>query len=94
MGKQRYGALRGRVVASAEERNDHTSPHYQILVMADGEPWRIAVNVKSTDKGGSGPDRSILLYRIVDDSAIRFCRPSSNSTKALTRSQAVLGMAV
>jgi uncharacterized protein YukJ len=67
MGKQRYGALRGRVVASAEERNDHTSPHYQILAMADGEPWRIAVNVKSTDKGGSGPDRSILLYRIVDD---------------------------
>jgi uncharacterized protein YukJ len=62
-----YGALRGRVTASAEERNDPVSPHYQILAMADGVPWRIAVNVKSTDKGGSGPDRSILLYRIIDD---------------------------
>jgi uncharacterized protein YukJ len=35
--------------------------------MADGQPWRVAVNVKSSDKSGSGPDRSILLYRIVDD---------------------------
>src|SRR5262245_57268542 len=67
MNKPKYGVLRGRVVASAEERNNHASPHYQILVMAEGEPWRIAVNVKSTDKGGPGADRSILLYRIVDD---------------------------
>ncbi len=67
MSKPKYGALRGRVVASAEERNDHASPHYQILVMADGEPWRIAVNVKSSDKSGKGPDRSIVLYRIIDD---------------------------
>jgi uncharacterized protein YukJ len=63
----KYGALRGRVVASAEERNEHVSPHYQILVMAGGDPWRIAVNVKSTDTGGSGADRSIVLYRIIDD---------------------------
>ena len=62
MSKPKYGALRGRVVASAEERNDPTSPHYQIMVIADGEPWRIAVNVKSADKAGPGPDRSILLY--------------------------------
>jgi len=27
MSKAKYGALRGRIVASAEERNDHTSPH-------------------------------------------------------------------
>ena len=53
MSGHKYGALRGRVVASAEERNEHVSPHYQILVMADGDPWRIAVNVKSTDTGGS-----------------------------------------
>src|SRR5947207_12088024 len=39
----------------------------QIKVMAEGQPWRIAVNVKSSDKGGSGPDRSLLLYRIIDD---------------------------
>ena len=67
MSKPKYGALRGRAVAAAEERGDHTSPHYQIKVMAEGEPWRIAVNVKSSDKGGSGPDRSLLLYRIIDD---------------------------
>jgi uncharacterized protein YukJ len=67
MGKQKYGVLRGQVVASAEERNDHASPHYQIMAMADGEPWRIAVNVKSSDKGGKGPDRSIVLYRIIED---------------------------
>jgi uncharacterized protein YukJ len=67
MSNPKYGVLRGRVVASAEERNDPTSPHYQVLVMADGQPWRIAVNVKSSDKSGPGPDRSILLYRIVDD---------------------------
>ena len=33
MNGHKYGALRGRVVASAEERNEHVSPHYQILVM-------------------------------------------------------------
>jgi uncharacterized protein YukJ len=67
MSKPKYGVLRGRAVAAAEERGDHTSPHYQIKVMAAGEPWRIAVNVKSTDKGGTGLDRSLLLYRIIDD---------------------------
>jgi uncharacterized protein YukJ len=67
MNGHKYGALRGRIVASAEERNDQVSPHYQILVMAGGDPWRIAVNVKSTDTGGSGTDRSIVLYRIIDD---------------------------
>ena len=67
MNGHKYGALRGQVVASAEERSDQVSPHYQILVMAGGEPWRIAVNVKSTDTGGSGTDRSIVLYRIIDD---------------------------
>ncbi len=67
MSGHKYGALRGGVVASAEERNEHVSPHYQILVMAGGDPWRIAVNVKSTDTGGSGADPSIVLYRIIDD---------------------------
>ena len=67
MSKPKYGVLRGRAVAAAEERGDRTSPHYQIKVMAEGEPWRIAVNVKSSDKGGSGPDRSLLLYRVIDD---------------------------
>jgi uncharacterized protein YukJ len=66
MSKRKYGVLRGRVVATAEERNDPKSPHYQIMVMSAGEPWRIAVNVKSTATGG-GPDSAILLYRIVED---------------------------
>jgi uncharacterized protein YukJ len=66
MEKLKYGVLRGRVVVAAEERNDQVSPHYQIMMVADGEPWRIAVNVKSTDRDG-GPDRSIVLYRMIDD---------------------------
>jgi len=39
--------------------------------MADGEPWRIAVNVKSSDKSGRGPDRSIVLYRDTRDTYTR-----------------------
>jgi uncharacterized protein YukJ len=66
MSKRKYGVLRGRVVATAEERGDEKSPHYQIMVVADGEPWRIAVNVKSTASDG-GPDRAIVLYRIIED---------------------------
>src|SRR4029077_8692546 len=33
MGKSKYGVLRGRAVAAAEERGDRTSPHFQIKVM-------------------------------------------------------------
>ncbi len=66
MSNRKYGVLRGRVVATAEERRDPKSPHYQIMIVADGEPWRVAVNVKSTATDG-GPDRAIVLYRIVED---------------------------
>ncbi|CAN7806330.1 DUF2278 family protein [Paraburkholderia hospita] len=66
MSNRKYGVLRGRVVATAEERGDQQSLHYQIMVVADGEPWRIAVNVKSTANDG-GPDRAIVLYRIIED---------------------------
>ncbi len=64
--KRRYGALRGKIVATGEERNDTQSPHYQIMVVADGQPWRIAVNVKSTDRGKAA-DSSFVLYRVVED---------------------------
>ncbi|MFP3556896.1 DUF2278 family protein [Paraburkholderia sp. SIMBA_049] len=66
MSNRKYGVLRGRVVATAEERRDRKSPHHQIVVVSDGEPWHVAANVKSiaTD---SGPDRAIALYTIVED---------------------------
>ncbi|ALL71375.1 yukI (plasmid) [Paraburkholderia caribensis MBA4] len=66
MSNREYGVLRGRIVATAEERRDPKSPHYQIMVIADGEPWRVAVNVKSTATDG-GPDRAIVLYRIIEE---------------------------
>ncbi|OUL96280.1 DUF2278 family protein [Paraburkholderia hospita] len=66
MSSRKYGVLRGRVVATAEERGDQQSPHYQMMVVADGEPWRVAANVKSTASDG-GPDRAIVLYRIDED---------------------------
>ncbi|WP_263484160.1 YukJ family protein [Mesorhizobium sp. CA8] len=65
MAKRKYGVLRRKVVATAEEHNE-SSPHYQIMVMANGTPWRIAVNIQSTDTSG-GPDKAIVLYKIDDD---------------------------
>ena len=46
MGLERYGVLRGRVVASRRE-DDRDSPHYQVQVSATGTDYRIAVNVLS-----------------------------------------------
>ena len=46
MGLERYGVLRGRVVASRRE-DDRDSPHYQVQVSAAGTDYRIAVNVLS-----------------------------------------------
>ena len=75
--KRRYGALRGKIVATGEERNDTQSPHYQIMVVADGQPWRVAVNVKSTDRGKAA-DSSFVLYRVVED----FRHPMLETLKA------------
>lgn len=61
----RYGVLRGQVVATAEERDDHVSPHYQIHMSAAGEDWRVAVNVQSTDRS-NGREGVKLLYRIIE----------------------------
>ncbi|MGX5830887.1 DUF2278 family protein [Mesorhizobium sp. 43Arga] len=65
MAKRKYGVLRGKVVATAEE-HDQSSPHYQVMIMANGTPWRIAVNIQSTDTSG-GADKSIVLYKIDED---------------------------
>ena len=46
MGLERYGVLRGRVVAARRE-DDRDSPHYQVQVSAAGTDYRIAVNVLS-----------------------------------------------
>lgn len=50
-----YGVLKGRVVRGLPERHGRT-PHYQVRVDADGVPFRVAVDTRST---GGRPD---LLY--------------------------------
>jgi len=51
--------------------------------MADGEPWRIAVNVKSSDKSGRGPDRSIVLYRDTRDTRDTYTRALANAISTI-----------
>jgi uncharacterized protein YukJ len=43
-----YGALRGKFDRAKREDGEGT-PHLQIRVLADGTPWRVAVNVESQD---------------------------------------------
>ena len=74
----KYGVLRGRVVATEEERSDPVSPHYQVQVKAKGEDWRIAINVQSTDRKG-GPSKEMLLYRLIED----FRHPVTDVVKSL-----------
>ncbi|HET7232715.1 MAG TPA: YukJ family protein, partial [Longimicrobium sp.] len=47
-----YGVLKGRVIRGIPERGGHT-PHYQVLVDADGVDFRVAVDTRA--KGGA-PD--------------------------------------
>jgi uncharacterized protein YukJ len=55
----KYGALRGRPDRYQREDGDKT-PHLQIRVLEDGgQPWRIAVNVESSDA-------SEVVYWVVD----------------------------
>ncbi|HSK38471.1 MAG TPA: YukJ family protein [Arenibaculum sp.] len=55
-----YGVLRARPVRGMTER-DADAPHYQILAMAEGQSWRIAVNVRSRTRPAA------LLYAVVED---------------------------
>lgn len=48
-GVPNYGVLRGVVVAHGREDNDSSSPHLQMIVQADGERWRCAINVLSSE---------------------------------------------
>ena len=53
-----YGVLKGPVVDFGREDNN-SSPHFQIVINAINNRWRIPVNVKSTDG-------SRVLFSIVD----------------------------
>ena len=45
----KYGVLAGKAVAARREDNEDT-PHYQVEVRASGTHYRIAVNVRSSQK--------------------------------------------
>ncbi len=53
-----YGVLRGPVVDSGRE-DGGSSPHFQIVIHASDNRWRVPVNVKSTDG-------SMVLFSIVE----------------------------
>lgn len=48
MGVPNYGVLRGTLLEMGRE-DDPNSPHFQVIVNALGERWRVPVNVRSTD---------------------------------------------
>ncbi|GAA0945083.1 DUF2278 family protein [Virgisporangium aurantiacum] len=55
-----YGVLRGSIDRWVREDGDGSSPHLQIRVLdGTGQPWRIAVNVQSSDA-------SHVVYWLVD----------------------------
>jgi len=56
-----YGVLKGRIVECRQERDDFL-PHYQVLVRANGEPYRVSINVQSADRR-----RPELLFDVVED---------------------------
>jgi uncharacterized protein YukJ len=60
-----YGVLRGVVVAHGREDGDPESPHLQLIVVANGQRWRCAVNVLSSDKKAS-PDEKEVRFAIID----------------------------
>ena len=55
---QNYGVLRGPIVDFGRE-DDNSSPHFQIVIQAVSNRFRVPVNVKSTDG-------SKVLFSIVD----------------------------
>lgn len=56
-----YGVLKGRIVECRQERDEFT-PHYNILVRADGVSYRASINVQSGDR--RRPD---LLFDVEED---------------------------
>src|SRR5690242_13201461 len=63
-GVQDYGVLRGVVVAHGREDNDPASPHLQMIVQANGERWRCAINVLSSE--GKAPEEKEVRFAILD----------------------------
>jgi uncharacterized protein YukJ len=61
-----YGVLRGRPIATKAGRAEVGSSHFQILVSAGGESWRVAVNVRSKHRREVTGHDSIVLYRLAD----------------------------
>jgi uncharacterized protein YukJ len=55
---ENYGVLKGPVVDFGRE-DDNSSPHFQIVVQAAANRWRVPVNVKSQDN-------SEVLFSVVD----------------------------
>jgi uncharacterized protein YukJ len=60
MGVANYGVLRGRLLEMGRE-DDLDSPHFQVIVGAQGRRWRVPVNVRSQD--AAAPN---VLYKVVD----------------------------
>ena len=59
-----YGVLRGVVVAHGRE-DDPDTPHLQLIVVANGERWRCAINVLSSDDKAT-PDEKEVRFIILD----------------------------
>ncbi|WP_157950193.1 YukJ family protein [Vallitalea okinawensis] len=56
MSLQSYGLLKCKAIATQEER-DNNRPHFHIHVRANGEDYRVSVNIKS-----DGPKSEVLFY--------------------------------
>ncbi len=54
-----YGVLRGVVVQHGREDDDPQTPHLQVIVEADGERWRCAINVLSSAKKASDEEKQV-----------------------------------
>ena len=63
-GVPNYGVLRGVVVQHGREDNDASSPHLQMIVQANGERWRCAINVLSSE--GKAPEEKEVRFAIID----------------------------
>lgn len=59
MGVSNYGVLRGSLIDMGRE-DDLSSPHFQVILNAEGERWRVPVNVRSAE---GNPN---VLYALTD----------------------------
>jgi uncharacterized protein YukJ len=64
-GVSSYGVLRGVVIQHGREDSDPESPHLQLILVANGQRWRCAVNVLSSDKKASEDEKEVR-FAVVD----------------------------